>query len=35
MLLNRENGRLMDTNYEKEALKVCCALIAARYIEGC
>ena len=29
MLFNRENGRHMDANDEKEALKVCCAILAA------
>jgi hypothetical protein len=36
MLFNRENGRHMDTNIGKEALKVSCSLIiAARSIHGC
>jgi hypothetical protein len=29
MLYNRENGRLMDTNDGKEALKVCYSLVIA------
>jgi hypothetical protein len=35
MLFNRENGRHMDTNIGKEALKVCTLIMAARSIQGC
>jgi len=34
MLFNRENGRHMDTNIGKEALKVCTLIMAARSIQG-